>query len=70
MPHEHDWIDVTTLTDIERQYICTGCDERKTGEFNPMVDATETISRRNDGFDGLRVFLAQMDPANNGKVIR
>ena len=81
MTHDHDWIDVTTMHDLDRKFICAGCDARKSGGSS-FEDPLDSLSRdmkdcdnrmvgaafdaaKDDGWDGMRRFLQQMDPSNN-----
>lgn len=81
MAHEHEWIDITTVMDIERQYVCGGCSAKKVGEYVHLdpLDAMDAEMQardsrsveealedardapKNDGWDGMRRFLKQMD---------
>lgn len=61
MAHEHDWIDVTAIGDLESQYVCSGCDARRSGDgAEPRDIGAASGERKHDGWDGMRRFLKQM----------
>jgi hypothetical protein len=70
--NSHNWVDITTVTDGERKFMCASCPARTTqteldneerARLNRAWDSgyVPTSQRRRDGWDGMRRFLTQMD---------
>lgn len=62
MSHEHDWINITAIGDLEERFICSGCDARRTGsQMAVYPDSPVGGEPKRDGWDGMRRFFKQLD---------